>query len=818
VATAQERTGDFSNTRDGRGALIPLFDPATTRANPAGSGFVRDVLPGNLVPRARMDALSLRVLEFMPRPNVAPSDPFTNSLNFLSLASSPSDQGVFNVRIDHRFSEKDSAFFRYSSNRNTRRDKGFGLEAADPNARNDQRDNHNWIFTETHIFTPALINEFKANVTRQNLPFLHPSFDQGWPAKLGYPSIIPQDQFPPVTISSLLAIGSSGFSGGKRAQHSVQFADALTWVLGRHQIKAGVDYRILRLNWVNRLNPSGAFDFSAALTGNPLAPAGTGFGLATFLLGEVSGGQIGIRPFFSFHNWSNGAYVQDDFKLTPRLTLNLGFRYDLASGPVERWNKHSNFDPFVTNPETRLSGALAYSGVTAPRSFVDRDYNNIGPRFGFAYDLRGKGRTVIRGGYGLVYLLSESGDTQGDASNSLGFEVVTPFVAPGGPFKAFQFSAGPTSILQPRGASGGPSAFRGLAVRYQDRDVQTPYIQQWNLTLQHQLPGQWVITGSYAGNRGVKLFGGNYNLNQLDPVNFNLGLALQDQVANPFFGQIATGALSGRTYARSQGLLPLPDYPSILTHANHGSSSTYHSVQLTVERRFSAGLTALASYTNGKLINDSFSSAGSSGEIGDFRLGRFNRRLERAIDQDDVSQRLVISGAYELPFGPGKKLLAGARGIAGHLIGGWQVNGIATLQTGFPLQVRGANNFTGINWPNVLSDPTIPNPTVQRWFDTDAFRNPADFTIGNVGRSLPNTRGPGLFDTALSGFKNFRIREQTILEFRAELFNAFNRVNLNNPNTSFSPNRAGVNTNANFARITSSLNARSIQLGLRLTF
>jgi len=820
VATPLERTGDFSQTLDGLGARIPIFDPATTAANPSG-GFVRSPLPGNVAPRNRMDALSLRVLEHMPLPNVAPNNPFTNSNNFLGLASSPSDQGVTNIRVDHRFSEADSVFFRYSGTRNTRRDKGFGLGPADPNARNDQRDNHNFILTETHVFSPTLINEFKGNVTRQDLPFLHPSFDQNWPDKLGYPKIIPQDQFPPIVITGLLNIGSDGFSGGKRAQHAVQFADSLTWVRGRHQLKFGVDQRWLRLNWVNRLNPSGRFDFSSSLTNDPQRPAGTGFGLATFLLGEVSGGQLGIRPFFSFHNWSHGSYVQDDFKLTPRLTLNLGLRFDLASGPVERHNKHSNFDPFVTNPETGRLGVLAYAGASAPRSFVDRDPDNFGPRFGFAYDLTGDGKTAIRGGYGLIYLLSESGDTQGDASNSLGFEVVTPFVSPtSGPFRAFRFSDGPTSILQPRGAAGGPSAFRGLAVRSQDRNVSTPYIQQWNLTLQRQVAGGWVASASYAGNRGVKLFGANYNLNQLDPVHWALRLGLQDQVPNPFFGQITTGGISGRTVPRSQTLLPLPDYPGISTHANHGASSSYHSLQVTVEKRYSKGLSALVSYTNGKLINDSFSSAGSSGEIGEFRLGRFNRRLERALDQDDVSQRLVISGVYELPFGPGKPLASGAAGVVRQLVAGWQVNGISTMQSGFPLQVRGANNFTGINFPDVLRDPTLPGSerNALRWFDTTAFRNPADFTLGNAPRTLPSTRGPAMFDVALSAFKEFRLRETTGLEFRLELFNALNHVNLNNPSVNFTPNRDGVNTNAVFGRVTSSLNARSIQLGLRLSF
>jgi hypothetical protein len=198
VPTEAQRNGDFSTTYDATGRVIPLFDPATTRPNPAGAGFVRDPLPGNVVPRTRMDPVALKILEYMPKPNVAPEVPLTNSLNFLSLAADALNQGVTNIRVDHRFSDKDSLFFRYSGTRNTRQGRGWGLGVADPDtfARRDQRDNHNWILTATRVVSPSVINEFKANVTRQNLPFLHPSFGQNLPDQLGLPPVIPRELFP----------------------------------------------------------------------------------------------------------------------------------------------------------------------------------------------------------------------------------------------------------------------------------------------------------------------------------------------------------------------------------------------------------------------------------------------------------------------------------------------------------------------------------------------------------------------------------------------------------------------------------------------
>ncbi len=823
VPTALERAGDFSNTRDAKGNLFPVYDPASTRPNPNGSGFVRDPIPGNVLPKGRLDPLSLRVLEFMPLPNATPLNAFTNTNNFYSLAVQPSNQGVTNMRFDHRISEKDSAFFRYSGTRNTRWGQGYGLGPADPDtfARIDQRDNHNFVLTETHIFSPSVINEFKTAVTRQNLPFRSIGYGNDWPSKLGYPSIIPNDMFPAVGIAGMLQLGPTSFSFGLRAQNQVQFADSVTWIKGKHTIKIGVDQRFVRENWINKSNPSGSFTFSAALTGNPQAPAGTGVGMATYLLGAVSGGSLTVRNHMSFHSWSHASYIQDDYKVAPRLTLNLGLRYDLRSGPVERWNRHSNFDPFAMNQETGMPGVLLYAGVTTGRKFVDPNHFDFGPRLGFAYVLTGDNKTVVRGAFGIVHMLTESYDMQADNSNSLGWEATTPFVSTqGANYPAFAFSTGPSTLIYPKGPSGGPSAFRGQNVRWQNLYAPPMYLQQANLTLQREVAGGWVASASYAGSRGVHIPGSNYNLNQLDPKYYlQYGLALQNQVPNPFYGQIATGGLSGKTISMAQTLLPYPDYGSVMTMANHGNSSTYHSLQLTLEKRYSGGISALLSYTGGKLIDESYSSAGSSGETGDFRIGRLDRRGDRAIDQNDISQRFVASGVFDLPFGKGRKFATGLPVVVEHLIGGWQANTITTIQTGSPLMVRGANNFA-LGWPNVTKDPTLSgdNRGVSKWFDTSAFANPPDFVVGNAPRTLPNTRGPGMVNIDASLFKNFPIAEGKVLEFRAEAFNFINHVNLNNPGTGFSPNRQGVNTNASFGVITSSMKARSIQLGLRLTF
>ncbi|MBI3207750.1 MAG: TonB-dependent receptor [Candidatus Solibacter usitatus] len=825
VATEEQRGGNFSRTFDARGQLIPIYDPATTSPNPAGSGFVRTLFGGNLVPRTRFDALSVKVLPYMPLPNARPTDPITNVSNFVSLAKSTSDQTVSTTRIDHRIGDRDNLFFRYSFTWNVLKNAGWGLEFADPSARNDQRDNHNAVLAWTRTLSPTVVNDIRAGITRQYLPFLHPSFDQGWPAKLGYPSIIPQDAFPPVQITGFLTIGNPNFSGGLRAQNIAQIVDQLSFTRGKHSFKAGLDLRDWRNSFINRLNPSGNFSFTPALTGNPLSPAGNGIGLATFLLGEVSSGTLGYRPFFQSRAKPLALYFQDDWKITPRLTLNLGLRYDASFGFREIHNRHSNFDPNLINAETKLRGTLVYSGAGGvDSSFINLDRNNFGPRIGFAWDPRGNGKTAVRAGYGLIYLPIESGAIVPDNQNALGFSVDNQFVAPGGgPVRAFLFSSGPAAIIQPLGAAGGPSAFRGQNVRFQERNSPTGYMQQWNLALQRSLWAGWTVQAAYVGSKGTKLFGGNYDMNQLDPRHFALGLTLQDQVPNPYFGQIATGALSARTFSRSQSLRPFSDYLQVTTWGNPNLSSSYHSVQISAEKRFSRGLSMLLNYTKAKLITEcSAIGGGNSGDgcTGEYRIGNVNRRLDRAIDQDDVANRFVVSGVYELPIGKGKPLFTNAGRIGNGFFGGWQLNGIGTFQSGLPLAVRGSNNFTGINYPDVLRDPTLPasERTPVRWFDTDAFRNPASFVIGNAPRTLPRTRGPGLADISFSVFKSFRVADKARLEARGELFNAVNHVNYNSPNVTFGPGANGQNVNANFGRILGSLEARRVQMGLRLAF
>jgi hypothetical protein len=816
VPTVAERNGDFSGLVDANGALIKIYDPATTLPT---APFPRKQFPGNKVDPARFDKLALSVLKYMPLPNVTPSTPqgiLTNTSNYISQKPSPIDQDVIAARIDHQLSRKDSIFARYAGNINATSNLGLGLGVADPQARTDHRNNHNLAIGETHIFSPTILNEFRISGTRQNLTYSAPSVGGNWPATLGYSSIIPADEFPAVQISGYAGLGyqaSSSPSEGGRIQNTVQIADSVTVIHGRNSIKFGIDHRVTRLNYLSQTFPSGQFSFNTSLTSYPPTPAGSGNAFASFLLGQVAGGSQTSSPAFSAASWSEGLYVQDDFKAAPNLTFNIGLRYDIFGPPTDRHNWHSNFFPNVTNPVTGTPGALVYAGVTAPRQFVNPHYVNFGPRFGMA--LSANRKTVFSGGVGLIYNSVESGDMHGNAFNSLGFSSTTTFSSSSATNNAFTFAQGPSVLVTPVGVSGGPSAYRGQSVNFQDPRGPMPYDVQWNVTVQRQLLGSWVAAASYVGNHGVHLFGANYNANQLNPAYFaQYGSALQTSVPNPYYGQIATGALAGKTITLQQSLLPFPDYIGITTLARHGADSNYQSLQAFVEHRQGHGITLRIGYTKAKLIDDSNSnSSGESTDAG-LRYGFYNQHVERSVDQNDLAQRLVGSGSWKLPSG-------GLHGWKKQALANYQLNGTTTWQTGTPLSVTGSNNFTGSTYPNLLSNvsPTLPNGqrSTAKWFNTAAFVNPPNYVVGNSPRTLRATRGPGFASTNLSLMKLFT-KDTWTLQIRAEAFNVFNHPNLGNPGTAFVPNAQGTNSSATFGVINSAQNGRAIQLGAHLAW
>ena len=392
VPTAAWRAGDFSDLRTSSGALVPIFDPATTRANPDGGGLIRDQFPNNAIPRERFDPVSTNILAFWPEPNQAPSNSFTQQNNFLFSGPRTVKWSQWNFKIDHRFSDSNSMFFRYTQARH----RPFGSDIfTDPTVgrtRNDDQTNRNAIISDTHTFSPTFINHLRIGVMRQLFDFVAVSANLDWPERLGLPPIVPQTQFPQVRLGRFGIIGGQAL--GRRGSFNWDIQNMTTKIAGNHTIKIGVNYR--DLFGANRQGGalSGDYRFQRVgnlqgLTTNPQGTAGTGDDLAQFLLGAVTQSSIDSILGNSWDGYALSFFLQDDWKVSQRLTLNLGFRYDYQSKTFERHNGHINFDPNCTLPNG-LRGCTAYAGVDGqPRSFMDEDYNDFGPRFGFAYDLTG---------------------------------------------------------------------------------------------------------------------------------------------------------------------------------------------------------------------------------------------------------------------------------------------------------------------------------------------------------------------------------------------------------------------------------------------
>ena len=819
VPIEEQRTGNFSRLFDANGRLMTIYDPNTTAANPSG-GFIRTPFANNTIPTSRLDPVSQAMMQFYPLPNRAPNNTFTNSQNWIGQVAEKRDMNQYTIKGDHRFTDNNALSIRYLYYKHFN-DNGFFSGLPDPNVRSrlDNYLNYNALVSDTHTFSPTLLNEFRVSVARQAFPFQAYSFGQDWPSKLGLPASFPQDTLPRVS-NGLTGFGA--FTVGLRGGTTWQFFDMATKITGGHTLKAGVDVRVQQANNYQREVPSGQFNFAQGLSGNPQSQAGTGSSFATFLLGSVSSATVTRYAGESDAGKSVSLFVQDDWKATRRLTLNLGLRWDYQQWPFERNNGNSNFNPFATNPDTGLPGRMEYAGIDYGRSPLEPVYSNFGPRIGLAYDLLGDGKTVLRAGYSIFYPQTFYRDFFG---NTAGFaNTTTSYVPPNNNSNlvAFQFKDGlPFPATEPLGSTLGPSFLLSQGVNWDQGNEKVPMSQQWTVSLQRQLPWQILVDGAYSANRGTSLIANGYDYNQLDPQYQSLGLSLQDQVANPYKG-LVPGALGGNTISRSQALRPFPYYTSVNIRNPHLGSSIYHSFLLSVEKRLSNGFAILSSYTFAKLISDSANVPINFGsvEVGSaqgYQDGLFNRKAERSVDPSDVSNRLVLSGIYELPFGKGKAF-SNSNAFADKLMSGWQVNAISTMQGGLPLVVRGANNFLA-NRPNSTGvSAKLDNPTAERWFDTTQFVNPPNFTFGNVGRTLPDVRSPGVVNFDLSLIKDTAITETLRAQFRAEAFNVVNHTNLGSPNATFAPGPDGRNQSATFGTITSSRDPRIVQFGLRLVF
>jgi hypothetical protein len=501
-----------------------------------------------------------------------------------------------------------------------------------------------------------------------------------------------------------------------------------------------------------------------------------------------------------------------------KLTVNAGLRYDISFPRTERHDRVSIFDLSATSPIAgkvssfpNLKGALKF-GDPGHRAYAATDFNNVAPRFGFQYQVMKD--TVIGAAYGIIFGLAPTDASgpgggyvdgyQGSTTINTSLDGLTPIITLANPF--------PGGVnAQASGAALTANTNLGQAINSVNLGQPTPYLQNWKLSIQHSIHNSVLVHVAYAANKGTKLpLNGALDLNSLTTAQYYLGSANNNQVANPFFGVITdpTSILSKPTVAQGQLLRPYPQYTNVYARLAPFGGSIYHSIQVSVEKRFSNAFSILGSFTGGKLIDNT--SAAGAGTVISTIQDPTNLRAERTLDAQDISKRLVISGLFEVPVGHGRAFGANMNRGLDAIVGGWQLNGIATFSGGAPLTMTS----TSAPRPNVVAAIHPINGAIQgrltKYFDTSAYAVPAAFTYGNSKPTAPNLRAPGIANYDASLFKSFKI-ERLTAQFRIESFNLFNRVQFSPPGS-----QAG---STSFGVVTSQANtSRELQAALKILF
>lgn len=814
VPTDLQRQGDFSQTFDSARRQLVIYDPLTTRTDPARPGArIRDPFPGNAIPSGRLSPVGSAVSDYYPEPNTA-GVPITNANNFLGEASAALNKDVYGIKIDHYISPAQRIAVRYTYDNTFQGSPNFYQNIAEITNNDLEYPRKSGLVNYTNPLRPNLLVEMRAGINRY-APVRNArsyGFDLTTiriPAALNRMVTLPL--FPYFAVSDLTAIGGNTGDHTVQGNDSWTFGGSATWIKGTHTVKFGAEERMYQQNNTQNFG-SISFSTSRGFTNgpDPNAAAVNGHGYASLLLGYASGGSIVRGSTVTYNQKNFSAFVQDDWKATPKITLNLGLRWEYEGGITDRFNAISNFDPglLTSHRGQELRGGLVFPGTNGlSRGHRDASLRDFGPRAGISWQALSK--TVVRAGYGIFHLpttgmLVRLGQT--------GFSVATPYVASvDGGFTPSRTLSDPfpEGVLSPPGSSLGALTGLGTSVSGNLRSLKRGYSQQWNLNVQQQLPANWLIELGYMANRGVSL-PADRTFDHLPAATRSLGSQLQDLVDNPLAGLMPAGV--GLAQARvTRGTL-LDGYPQFAGAVGLDSwaDSNYHAATVRAERRFSRGLAVLLSYTFSKLIDNSLGNGSNSG----FLAGGSNSvqnwddlRSERSVSSNDLPQRLVISATYELP------VARTGHNLYRWLAGGWQVNTIASLQSGNVIAVSANAPAYGGSRPNVVGDPTLDSPTVDRWLNKDAFTNIPAFTFGNAPRNLPRTRTDGLTNFDVSLFKNISLTERFRLQVRAEAFNISNTTTFGSPSSNINATDFGV-----IRALAANTGPRQVQLAMKLYF
>ncbi|MCU1263166.1 MAG: Outer rane receptor for ferrienterochelin and colicin [Bryobacterales bacterium] len=792
VPTIAQRNGDFSQTFTSAGQLMPIYDPQT--GHTVNGQWVRNVFPGNIIPANRMDPVGAKIVGLYPTPNtITPGSVDWQNNYFNNNDVTKYFFPNFVARMDHNFSEKERIYGRYVYNNQLLNDDTNALPGPGADLRWGNKVNNAFVFDSITVINPNLTFDFRASVNRWTQNYIAPNFGTNNGTVIGWPQALVSQfpepgRFPYFTLANYQSLGESGSNIWFAPTTTISLQPNIAMTRGRHIIKAGLDFRLIHLSNYQSAFAGGtaAFDQGFTRANYLTADSTSGNAVASALLGYAASGGVDYiaKPFYSWKYYA--PWVQDDIKISRRLTINVGLRWDVLSPITERYNRlNYGFFPNKVNPissqvdQTKFPGYQVYGGIGFagangnPRAAFNTDWNNIQPRLGAAFQLNST--TVLRAGWGISYI------PQVSFGNNFGFSQSTPYVATNdaGQTPASIISNPFTSgVLAPPGSSLGLQTLLGQAPSFADPSGHIGYVHNFSLGVQKILPGQVRVEASYVGSRTndapvTKTY------NALSAKNLALGdttqggnpTYLNQKVANPFQNLLPGTSLNSSTVPLQQLLLPFPEFTGLSQQNIPVGKVWYNSLQVSVQKRYSQGLSITGAYTLSKNLQ---------------ALSYLNPQdtaPARTIVPFDRTHVFTVAPLYELPFGPGRPFLNSTHGIVSRLVSGWQAIGNITWESGVPMTVP-----SGVF---VIGNPVLSNQTWDHMFNAGlidatgkvvnqvnglppAFQIQPAFSLRTASLYFGNLRDRWGPECNIAILKSTMIREGIRLELRGEAFNAFN--------------------------------------------
>jgi hypothetical protein len=804
IPDAQQLQGNFAGQ-------ATIYDPATTTVNASGQ-VVRTPFPDNIIPKERIDPIAKQIAAFYPQVVSIASQNFSGVQGEKHL-----NPDILTAKVDHSFNEKHSLSGTFVATRNPR------LRVDNPlptplTAGIDQltssksvRLNENWVISPSSLNTATIgYNRYINDV--------YPVYPTTTPF-VTIPGLV-GNVFPALSFSGYQGVGSNPGSLG--TFNVFQFRDTFSWSISKHTLRAGAEYRYIQFNSI-LAGSTGTMSFSPTETSNPSNPNGTGDAVASFLLGQVDTGNLSLPSQVAMRDDYAGFFVQDDWRPTQKLTVNVGLRWELQTVPTENANRSSIVDLGTSNPAAgNLPGALIFAGTGTGRSgqaaFLSTNSSGVGPRFGVSY--LATHSTTLRGGYGIYYY------DLGLSINNNGFGASASY-SPIGNAPAFALQSGfpDNPGLHPPTLS--PSLLNNSSATYLAPTAnQLPRIQEWTASIQQALGANTMIELAYIGNHGTRLWNQQMsNINQLNPKYLSLGTLLSQPATSAAAVQAGiTLPYPGFTGTVAQALQPYPQYRTLTSESAKVGASRFNALEATLKKRLSHGLSVEANYTWSKNMGYFSPSYDNESGVTNVMQNAYDPHVEWSLLPTDATNTFVVSYSYELPFGRGREFVANSNSIVNQFISGWGISGIQRYQSGFPLGILMSSNSLSSTVQNYVLRPNIvpgvdPATHIKlgkfiygtsSLINSAAFQAPAAFTFGSARPTYGDLKNFPIYTEDLSGIKHFKVREGLNWDFYGQAFNVFNRHRFTGISTAFGSSTFGQPSGVSFAR--------EIQIGTRIRF